>query len=287
MSVVAIWNPQSGSAPEEHELREAFGPDVELVETTPDDPGEGQSRQAVERGTATVVACGGDGTVRACLEPLLGTETALAIVPLGTGNLLAANLDLPAGLDAAADVAVRPVRTIDVGRANGEAFAVMAGSGFDAAMIGGADDDQKGRFGVLAYVLAGARHVRDALVPTTVEVDGRPWYRGRTSMVLVGNMGSMMNGIEVHPDAEPDDGLLDVAVLSARSMRDWASVLVRLVTGRPHRRDLVSRAQGRTVTIRTDRAREYEIDGEVRDPTTEVRIVVEPASLKVHHGGER
>ena len=104
--IVAIWNPASGSAPEESELRAALGEDVELVPTTEDDPGPGQTRAAVDDGADIVVACGGDGTVRACLDPLAGTRTALGIVPLGTGNLLASNLGISAGLTASAEVSV-------------------------------------------------------------------------------------------------------------------------------------------------------------------------------------
>lgn len=283
MTTVAIWNPASGSAPDEEELRDALGPDVELVPTTEDDPGPGQTADAVDRGAGTIVACGGDGTIRACVEPLLDTETALDLVPLGTGNLLAGNLGIPSGLDAARERGNRPVRTIDVGFVNGEAFVVMAGSGFDAEMIRDADGDAKDRFGRLAYVKAAMSHLRDALEMTTVEVDGKPWFRGRTSMVLVGNFGQVTGGLEVFPDAQPDDGMLDVAVLAASTVRDWGSVLWRLVRGKDQRPELVRRAQARDIRVVTNRRRVYELDGEDRPPATELKYSVRPSSLKVHH----
>ena len=180
-SIVAIWNPNSGSASSKEELVSAFGRPVEVAETTADDPGPGQTATAVDAGAGVVVACGGDGTVRACLDGLSGAETALGIVPLGTGNLLAANLGLPAGLEAAGGVGDGERRKIDLGRINGEAFAVMAGSGFDAEMIADANDELKSRIGTAAYVLSAAKHLRSRLVRTTIEIDGETWFTGRST----------------------------------------------------------------------------------------------------------
>lgn len=279
---VAVWNPASGGAPGEDELRAALGGDVELVETSEDDPGEGQARRAVERGARTVVACGGDGTVRACIEALAGTETALDVVPLGTGNLLASNLGVPDGLEAASGAGAGPIRKIDVGRVNGEAFAVMAGSGFDALMIRDAGASAKSLLGTAAYVFSGLRHLRDPLESTTVVVDGKLWFEGRTSMALVGNHGTMTGGLDLFTDADAADGRLDVAVLAARTLRDWATVFVQLLRGRPQRSDLVEVTQGRTILVTTGRPRAYELDGEDRPPARSLEFSIEPGALLVH-----
>lgn len=285
--VVAIWNPASGSAPDESELRAALGDDVELVETTEDDPGAGQTEEAVANGASIVVACGGDGTVRACLAPLAGTETALGIVPLGTGNLLASNLSISPGLDAGSGVGRGEPRTIDLGRVNGEAFAVMAGSGFDALMIRDADDDVKSRFGTVAYVISGAKNLRTDLVGTKVVVDGDVWFEGRTTMVLVGNFGKISGGLEVFPDAEPDDGLLDIAVMSASTLREWGSILWRLLRRSEQRVDLARRTRGRSIVVEHAEARTYELDGEDREPSTRLEFEIEPAAITVHHQSDR
>ena len=285
--MVAIWNPASGSAPDESKLREALGDDVELVETTEDDPGEGQAEAAVERGATIVVACGGDGTVRACLAPLAGTDTSLGIVPLGTGNLLASNLSIDSGLQAASGAGRGAQRRIDLGRVNGEAFSVMAGSGFDALMIRDADSTLKSRFGTLAYVVSGAKHLRADLVHTKVTVDGDEWFHGRTTMVLVGNFGKISGGLEVFPDARPDDGLLDIAVMSASTLREWGSIVWRLLRGREQRVDLARRAQGRRIVVEHDEARTYELDGEDRDPTKRLEFEIEPGAITVHHAPDR
>ncbi|MEO6122133.1 MAG: diacylglycerol kinase family protein, partial [Ilumatobacteraceae bacterium] len=267
MSIVAIWNPESGSAPEESALRDALGPDVELVETTEDDPGAGQTSRAVENGADIVVACGGDGTVRACLAPLSGAKTALGIVPLGTGNLLAGNLGITTGLEAGEGVGRGERRHIDLGQVNGEAFAVMAGSGFDALMIRDANKRLKSLIGTAAYVLSGAKSLRADRIFTRVTVDGDTWFEGRTTMVLVGNFGAVTGGLEIFPDAAPDDGKLDIAVMSASTLREWASILWRLVRQRPQRIDLARRAQGALIVVELDKPRPYELDGEDREPS--------------------
>ncbi|NND74904.1 MAG: diacylglycerol kinase family lipid kinase [Ilumatobacter sp.] len=284
---VAIWNPASGNAPDEQKLRDALGEHTELVPTTEDDPGPGQATEAVDQQAEIVVACGGDGTVRACLDPLAGTNTSLAVVPLGTGNLLAANIGVPSGFDAAAGIGLGPRRTIDLGRINGEAFAVMAGTGFDAMMIRDASSSLKSKIGSLAYVVSGARHLRSSLVPTTVTIDDEPFFDGRTSMVLVGNFGTITGGIDVFPDALPDDGLLDVAVVSASTWREWAAVARRLLRNEPLPLDLARRARGRKVVIDHARPRAYELDGEDRDPATHLEIEVQPGALTVHQHDSR
>jgi len=281
--VVAIWNPASGSAPDEADLRAALGNNVELVPTTEDDPGPGQARAAVDDGADIVVACGGDGTVRACLDPLAGTDTALGIVPLGTGNLLASNLGIPPGLDAGSGVGRGQRRRIDLGRANDEAFAVMAGSGFDALMIRDADDDVKSKIGTAAYVFSGIKNLRSDLVQTRVTIDGDVWFTGRTTMVLVGNFGEISGGLEVFPNARPDDGVLDIAVMSASSLREWASVAWRLVRRRPQKVELARRTQGAHIIVEHEQARPYELDGEDRAPTRDLEFTIEPGAITIHH----
>jgi diacylglycerol kinase family enzyme len=288
-SVHVVVNPVSGGAIDEDDLHAAFDEalDGSLVwqPTTEDDPGLGQARAAVAAGATTVVACGGDGTVRAVLEGVAGTDTVLGVVALGTGNLLASNLELSTGIDAIADALAGPTRRLDVATANGERFAVMAGVGFDAMMIRDANPTVKKRLGSVAYVISAIRHVPARLVGASVSVDGAQVWHGRTAMVLVGNCGTVSGGLEVFPNAEPDDGHLDVAVLSARTARDWISVLWRLVRHRAQRPELVARFTGTSVDVRTTRPMAYELDGEDRPPARELHVEIEPAALVVRTRG--
>ena len=126
------------------------------LETTPDDPGLGMAEAAVAAGVQLVVICGGDGTIMACLGALVGTDVPVALVPLGTGNLLARNLGVPTEFADALAVAVNGVdRRIDLGRVGDQRFAVMAGIGFDAAMMADASEDMKRLAGWPAYVASG------------------------------------------------------------------------------------------------------------------------------------
>ncbi len=286
--VAVIVNPQSGSAGDQDELRQAFadaGTTPWWLPTSADDPGTGQAEQAARGGCSTVVACGGDGTVRAVLQSVAGTDVALGIVPRGTGNLLAANLELPTGLDAVGTAVHGDVRQMDVGVVNGERFAVMAGIGFDALMVRDAPGALKQRLGSAAYVVSAVRHLasmRSKVFGASVEIDGRPSWHGRTVMVLVGNCGTVSGGLEVFPDARRDDGILDVAVLTAHGLRQWLTVGWRLLRNRPQSPRMVTRRRGASVTVHTSHPVVYELDGEVRHPTTRLDCSVEAGALRVH-----
>jgi YegS/Rv2252/BmrU family lipid kinase len=288
--IAVVANAASGSAVDEDRLRSAMAEveaQVEWLETSAESPGTQQAADAATRGVATVIACGGDGTVRAVLEGLAGTDTALGVVPLGTGNLLAGNLGLASALDAVGDAVDGPVRRLDLGVVNGERFAVMCGVGLDAAMIDGANPALKRRVGTLAYVLAAlrqARRLRSDLFRVTIETEDASWT-GRTALVLVGNCGTVSGGLEVFPDAAPDDGVLDVAVVTADSVRGWLSVASRMIRSRRQRPDLVRRWRSSTVRVRLTRPRPYELDGEMRDPASVLEVHVEPGALAVHVAG--
>ena len=109
---------------------------------------------AVESGAEVVFVCGGDGTVMSAVSALVGTDTAMAILPAGTGNLLAANLGLSTDLAAGLEVALESgLRRLDVGAVEGQYFAVMAGMGFDAHMLDATSETAKAHIGWAAYVL--------------------------------------------------------------------------------------------------------------------------------------
>ena len=134
--------------------------------------------KAVEAGADVVIACGGDGTVRAASEALVGTDAALAVLPAGTANLFANAFELPTKpADLVALVTSGSRRTIDSGVCNDLSFNVMAGAGFDARMIDDADE-HKERLGMLAYVRAGLRSVRADRFAAKVTVDGEPFFAG-------------------------------------------------------------------------------------------------------------
>ena len=148
--------------------------------TTVDDPGAGMCAEAAEENADLVIVCGGDGTVRVCAQALAGTDTPLALLPSGTGNLLARNLGIPLDdEDAALRIAVSGAdRHIDVAAVEDHKFVVMAGLGFDAAIMRDASEGLKRTIGWPAYVVSGARHLRGRGIRVRVTLDdGKPFSR--------------------------------------------------------------------------------------------------------------
>lgn len=251
------------------------------LETTPDEAGERLALEAVKAGVDLVLASGGDGTVTACAAGVAGSGIPLGVLPAGTGNLLARNLGLPLDLDAALAVALTGAeRRVDVGVANGRPFVVMAGIGFDAAMLAGASEELKRRAGWAAYALSALRHLWDRPTRVVLAADGRPPLRRWASGVIAGNVGELQAGIRLLPDAVPDDGVLDVAVLTAWGLIGWLGLtadvlLLRRKTAR------LTRLTCRELVIETGRARRWEIDGEVAGFATRLTVTVKPGDLLV------
>ena len=165
-------------------------------------------RAALDAGADLVIVWGGDGMVQRCIDAIAGSEAGsdvrIGIVPAGTANLLATNLGIPRDIEQAVRIALHGhVRKLDVGRLNGERFAVMAGAGWDALMIRDADGALKDRLGRVAYVWTGARHLREDRFHAVIKVDDQKWFDGKASCVLVGNVGKVFGGIQVFEGAKP------------------------------------------------------------------------------------
>jgi YegS/Rv2252/BmrU family lipid kinase len=236
----------------------------------------------VDEGVDLLFVWGGDGTVQRAIDALADRPVTLAIVPAGTANLLATNLGLPQDIDASVRIGLHGARrTLDVGKVNGERFAVMAGAGLDAMMIRSADAGLKDKVGRIAYVWTGARNVELEPVRTTIEVDGQPWFRDTASCVLVGNVRDVLGGISVFPEAAPDDGRLDIGVVTADGWWEWARTLGRSVVGDVASSPFVRMTSGRSFKIRLDRAMPYQLDGGDRKTTKKLKVKVLPAAITI------
>jgi diacylglycerol kinase (ATP) len=243
-------------------------------------------RKLVAEGVDLLLVWGGDGTVQRAVDTLVSDGTAadvtVGILPAGTANLLANGLGLPIDLRKAVEVALHGGRrVIDVGKVNGEHFAVMAGCGFDAMMIREADRGLKDRWGRAAYLWTGARNLHNASAEMTIDVDGERWFRGRASDVLVGNFGTLIGGVRAFPNARPDDGRLEVGVVRAGNRREWARVLARTAVGKAESSPFVHTTHGTKVKIGLDRVMPYELDGGDRPRTAELKLKVRPAAITV------
>jgi diacylglycerol kinase family enzyme len=305
--ITVVVNPTKVDADEAGKaLREVAGsvgaPEPAIVETTEDDPGFGQTRAAVDAGASVVCALGGDGTVRAVAQELVGTGVPLGLLPGGTGNLLARNLGgALTSLEEAASIAFTGRdRWIDVGwlvvdptpeqrrgtpqtATNVHCFTVMAGVGFDAQMMADAPEGVKGKVGWAAYVASGGKHLTDAPFSLDLTIDRGPVVTRKTRTVVVGNCGALTGGMVLLPDALIDDGLLDVATVSPESLTQWIGVAARVLANRDDGPAL-ERGNGRDITVRVDPPQLCEVDGDVLTEATTLRFVVQPGALAVRVG---
>lgn len=302
-SIGIVWNP---SKIEGDALRSAvddvFGADapVRWWETSVEDPGRGMAEEAIEAGCELVIAVGGDGTVRAVAEGLAGTETTLGIVPQGTGNLLARNLGVPLNGMKPALERVRDAtpQHIDLGWVDfdgqSRAFAVMVGFGIDAQMLVETDDDLKSRAGWLAYVEAMGRALAGTeMTDITVRIDDREPEEVRGHTMLIGNCGMLQGGIRLLPDAQLDDGLLDILLVSSEGPLQWLDTVRSFVWDNGIRRLL---GGGDNTAVSTESTQHlavekisvelatplvFEIDGEEMGEVTSFSVRVQPGALTV------
>jgi diacylglycerol kinase (ATP) len=241
-----------------------------------------QVEKLLKEDVELIFVWGGDGTVQRVIDAVAGVPVALAILPAGTANLFATNLGMPKDLEEAVKIGLNGSRRqLDVGLINREHFGVMAGTGLDALMIRDADAGLKDKVGRFAYVWTGAKNVRKSSVKMRIEVDGTTWFKGKASCLLIGNVGDVIGGISAFPDAQPDDGLLNVGVVTASGAMDWIRTLGRSVIGDAEGSPFVQTTTGRTFDIRLDKAVPYEIDGGVRKKTRRLKVKVDPGAITV------
>jgi len=276
--------------------------------TTEEEVGQRATASALRRGADVVLAAGGDGTVRAVAEGLRDADVPLALLPSGTGNLLARNLDLDV-TDLAG--AIRSAftdgeRSVDLGlvevtRESGEkethAFLVMAGIGLDAKMMANTNPDLKKAVGWLAYVDAGVRSVAE-LQPMRLNytVDKKERKTASVHTILIGNCGKLPGGLMVMPDAKPDDGILDIVALRPQGRFGWLrvwnkvawenGVLRKSAVGRKiidlskDVKDVMS-FRGKSLELEVSPAQEFELDGDEYGEIVAMRAWIDEKSLRV------
>jgi diacylglycerol kinase family enzyme len=257
--------------------------------TTVEDPGGGQTRMALEASADVVLACGGDGTVRHVARVLAGSGIPLGLLPTGTANLLARNLTLVLHDPVKATrIALSGTnRAIDIGRVliddrdEEEVFLVMAGMGFDAAIMAGAPHRLKAQLGPLAYFISGARALTAPRAPITLVVDGRPELPRQVRTVVVGNCGKLLAGLRLLPAAKVDDGLLDVVAIAPKSLRGWLAVAARVLGRRRHGHRIVQHWQGRIIILNAEAPQQAQLDGDPVGAVQSMRMRIDPGVLLV------
>ena len=251
--------------------------------------------QALAENVDVVCAFGGDGTVRAVAQEMVDSGVPMGLLPGGTGNLLARNLEMPTDdLAKSVEVAITGRnRHIDVGwlRLNpdeahleehvGEgssvgprrhAFLVMAGLGLDAAIMEDTSEELKAKIGWTAYVPAGLKHLLVERFKAHLSVDGGPPSTIRARTVLIGNCGKLTGGINLMPDAEPDDGTLDVVVIAPKGLMAWVAVAAKVLTKSERTTQTLDRYRCQSVGIRVDHEQKIELDGDIIGEATHVEV---------------
>jgi len=285
----------------------AAGWDVMWLETSEEDPGQGQATEALAKGATVVIAVGGDGTVRTVSEVVrTSKDAAVALLPSGTGNLLARNLDLTLD-DMAHSIRTAftgTIREVDVARieirradrsTDEHAFLVMAGAGLDAKIMSNTDPELKKKVGWLAYAQALGVALRDKdALRVGYQLDAGRRHTERAQAIIVGNCGSLPANILLLPDAAVDDGLLDIVVLKPESIRGWLGVVFKVFweNGIVRRTPLGKRLsgveiasmdyrRGKNLEVRLSKPEEIELDGDPFGATTGFTVTVEPGALRI------
>ena len=288
MKALVILNPAAGKKSSEvvnESLRDHFSGviDYEVYETKKEDKTSDIVRARLGEGFDLVVAAGGDGTVSAVIGGVVGESVPLGIVPVGTGNMLARELNLPLDIDkAVALIASAPQsRKIDVMSRDGQTCVVNASVGFSAAIISDTSRESKNHFGRLAYYWTAARKIFGLRGHhLEVEVDGNSLEYHSVEVIIV-NCGKFFKTLyPMGPEMSLDDGHLDVWILSTKSELDYPLYILGLMTGRPANLRTDFLTAKKNVTIRCPHALRVQVDGDAMG-TTPLQVELLPGALTV------
>ena len=238
--------------------------------------------KALADGAETIVVWGGDGMVQRAVDAMAGTDARLAILPAGTANLFASNLGIPDDIGEAVAVGLSGrERRLDLGKMNGEHFAVMAGAGLDARMTRDVDGGPKDRYGRLAYIWAASKNLRVDPFKARIEVNGELWYDDDASCLLVGNVGALFGGLESFESASPEDGQLELGVTHAESLGQWARTVARTAIGSAAKSPFVQATKAERIDVEFKPKVLYELDGGDRKEVKRLKVKVKPGALTV------
>ncbi|AOZ72112.1 hypothetical protein BK816_01370 [Boudabousia tangfeifanii] len=289
---------------------------VKFIATTEEDPGTKQAKQALAEGAKRIVAAGGDGTIRMVAGAIANSGIPMGLIPLGTGNLYARNLELPTDdLKKAIEIAFTTepqsmdlawIRTNqdDLGKENSteipphsevelgseQPFLVIAGLGFDGAMMADTNDTLKDKIGWGAYVAAGIKNAFGKRLHVHIQRDdAEKWSDLKVRTLLIANCGGLP-GMILIPDAKPNDSKLDIAALDVkRGVFGWASLGTKLfarnigIDLKDHQFDAgsITYRQAKKVRVATESPQQVQIDGDPAGTATVIEVEIDAKALLV------
>ena len=296
-----------------------------FLETTIEQTGGSQAREALDEKVDLVCALGGDGTIRAVASVLMGTRTPMGLLPCGTGNLLARNLDVPfgdvttglrvacTGRNRTIDVAwveLDPVvaevdlddrgadepapapevttdETVPTAEVTRHPFLVMAGMGFDAAIMGGTSEELKSSVGWTAYVVTGIKSLFFERFAVRVRADGSQMPTKKVRTIVFGNCGTLTGGIQLMPAAQIDDGVLDCVFVAPKTLFGWSKLAATVLRKSEKETSQLTRSRGSDFIVEVDHPEQVQIDGDLLGEARRLHVGVDKQALIVRTGASR
>ncbi|MEX2314758.1 MAG: diacylglycerol kinase family protein [Thermomicrobiales bacterium] len=291
---LAIINPATGrlttSSVEAHLLREASRRNITLRIERTTRPGHAVelAAGAVDE-VDTILAVGGDGTVSDVVTGALGSALTVGIIPIGSTNIIARELDIPRKIDRAAAIAFGDGVDvlIDVAQAGTTTFMHMAGAGFDAAIMRHTPSGWKRKVGWLAYLPAAARHLNAPRFATLLTIDGAQ-YPTTARLVLCAIGGAIVHPrFRIGDEIDRTDGVLDILVYDPPGIIGTLSCLGWIVAGHPGRSRWLVQRTGRSLRIEADQLVPFEVDGDfIGYLPVDIRMLEHQARVRVPHSAQ-
>lgn len=290
MHFFVILNPKAGNSQPDI-VRQALAETVtdphvyEIYEMSGETQLDRVVRDAVHRGIDCVVAAGGDGTVSGVADGLANTAVSLAILPTGTGNALARDLEIPLHVTAACRLltGLQAVRKLDAIEINGRYFILRVGVGFDAAVLAATNQNQKKSIGAFAYVLNALKTLFGFPATTLhITIDGQQHHFQHVRQVVLLNaatLGATALDLEWGQDVAPDDGRVEASVITVRTPLDYLQLFWHFLSRQPQTHTRFHRLTAqKTITLASAKPLLVHGDGEIIGRTP-INATVHPQAV--------
>ncbi len=288
--VRVLINLRSGSGVSQNKVRDILietwdVPDIELTFQFSNSPADGRhkARQAIRDGIDTILVVGGDGMVNSIGSEVMGSRTALGVIPTGSGNGFARHFGIPLDPVEAAHALVHAApRLIDVGLANGLPFFVTCSLAWDAAIV--RTFERSPLRGVLPYVFSAMYEFLLGYTPQPFVArldDGEPFEVRNPMVFTIANLTQFGGGARIAPHASPDDGYLELVTVAREAVPRVIPNMHRLFDGSVDEVKDVQTTKFRTLSVHRDNPGPVQLDGELMQDVRDMTIEIRPRSLRV------